>query len=519
MHHPLLYQLNTRILLGERSRRLGRETTLDDLDDAFLDRIAALGFEWLWPLGVWQTGAFGREVSRSRDALRRGYAESLPDVTDADVTGSPFAVQAYQVHRDFGGDPALARLRTRLARRGLKLLLDFVPNHVAPDHPWVRSHPEYFVHGTEADLEAAPENWMRMAPGAGRAILAHGRDPYFPGWPDTLQLDYRRPEVRRAQLEVLQEIATRCDGVRCDMAMLVEPDVFSRTWGPLEGADFEAPFWPEAIREVREVHPGFLFMAEVYWDLEWRLQQEGFDYTYDKRLYDRLVHEDAEAVRGHLRADPAYQDRSVRFLENHDEPRAAATFPPGRHEAAATISYLVPGLRFFHEGQLEGRRVRASMHLGRRPAEARDPELARFYEGLLAVLRRAEVRDGAWRTWEPRPAWDGNESHRRLLVFTWTLGDRPPLLGVVNFGDTPAQGYVTFELPALAGRRWRLTDLLGEARYEREGDGLTGPGLYLDVPPWAHQVFALEDAAEAAEGVAAPRRRAGTEATSPRARP
>src|SRR5260370_36328526 len=160
----------------------------------------------------------------------------------------------------------------------------------------------------------------------------------------------------------LVKIAGQCDGVRCDMAMLVLPDVFERTWGVRS-----QPFWPKAIPHVHERVTGFCFMAEVYWDLEWTLQQQGFDYTYDKRLYDRLRGGQARPVRDHLRAGLDYQSKLARFLENHDEPRAAAAFSPGVHEAAAVITFLTPGLRFFHQGHFDGRRKRISPTLGRGP--------------------------------------------------------------------------------------------------------------------------------------------------------
>src|SRR5262249_27693300 len=146
-------------------------------------------------------------------------------------------------------------------------------------------------------------------------------------------------------------------------------------------------FWPKAIRRVREQVPNFTFMAEVYWDMEWRLQQQGFDYTYDKRLYDRLRERHARPVREHFHAGLDYQDKLARFLENHDEPRAASTFPPGIHEAAAVITFLSPGLRFFHQGQFQGRKKRISPHLGRAPDEPIDVALGQFYTRLLDVLR------------------------------------------------------------------------------------------------------------------------------------
>ena len=155
------------------------------------------------------------------------------------------------------------------------------------------------------------------------------------------------------------------------MAMLVLPEVFERTWGIRS-----APFWPRATAEVRSQVPDFLFMAEVYWDLEWTLQQQGFDATYDKRLYDRLEHGASPAVRGHLQAALDFQDRLWRFLENHDEPRAAATFAPD-HRAAAVITFLSPGLRFFHQGQREGKRVRIPMHLAADLPRRRSRRLAR----------------------------------------------------------------------------------------------------------------------------------------------
>ena len=237
------------------------------------------------------------------------------------------------MHVDFGGDAALRRLRERLQGRGVRLMLDFVPNHTAPDHRWAWEHPEYYVHGREEDLVREPGNFCRVETARGPAVLARGRDPYFPGWPDTLQLNYHHAGLRAAMLAELDRVAAACDGLRCDMAMLVLPDVFVRTGGdrsrPADGTEPEAlPFWPEAIARVRERHPEFLFMAEAYWDLEWTLQQLGFDQTYDKRLYDRLRAQDASATRGHLRAHREFQTHSTRFLENHDEPRAAVAFPP-----------------------------------------------------------------------------------------------------------------------------------------------------------------------------------------------
>jgi hypothetical protein len=485
-HYPVLYQINTRVWLTELSHGLGRRATLDDIPDAALDQWAALGFDWIWMLSVWQTGPAGQQVSRSNPEWRHEFQETLPDLTDADIPGSGFAVTSYTVHRDLGGDAALARLRERLRRRGLRLMLDFVPNHTGLDHTWVEEHPEYYVHGTELDLARAPRNYIWARRQRGDLLLAHGRDPYFPGWPDTLQLNYGNPATQEALAGELVRIAGQCDGLRCDMAMLVLPDIFERTWGIKAG-----PFWPMAIRRVREKVPDFCFMAEVYWDLEWALQQQGFDYTYDKRLYDRLRDRHARPVRDHFRAGPDYQDKLARFLENHDEPRAAATFPPGVHEAAAVITFLSPGLRFFHQGQFQGRTRRISPHLGRAPDEPLNQELAKFYDRLLRVLRLLAVRQGEWQLLECAAAWDGNWTWDCFLAFAWQGPGGDRLLVTVNYAGNQSQCFVRLPFADLGTGSWLLTDLLGDAVHEREGNDLQGRGLYLDVPPWQASVFSL----------------------------
>ena len=486
-NYPSLYQINTRVWLTELSRKLGRAATLDDISDAELDRLAELGFDWVWFLSVWQTGPAAQAISRANPEWRREFEETLPDLKDEDIAGSGFAIQAYTVHRDLGGDAALARLRQRLAKRGLKLMLDFVPNHMAPDHPWIDEHPDYFVQGSEADLARSPRNYCRVETKKGPLLLAYGRDPYFDGWPDTLQLNYGNPKLQQAMIGEMERIAGQCDGVRCDMAMLVLPEVFERTWGIR--ADL---FWPKATESVRRKHPNFQFMAEVYWDLEWTLQQQGFDYTYDKRLYDRLREGHARPVREHLHAALEYQNKLARFLENHDEPRASATFDPLVHRAAAVITYFIPGLRFFHQGQFEGRKKRISPHLVRAPQESPDKAIEEFYDQMLAVLRKPIVKSGEWQWLSCRPAWEGNGSWDSFVAHSWKGPDDARVLIAVNYAPHPSQCYLDLPFPEIKNRSVRLRDLLGPASYIREGNELRERGLYLDLQPWSYHVFDLE---------------------------
>lgn len=482
--YPSLYQINTRVWLTELSQTLGRRATLDDVPDAELDRLSAAGFDWVWLLSVWTTGSEAQQISRSNPEWRREFQATLPDLCDDDIAGSGFAVTGYTVHPNLGGDAALARLRERLRKRGLRLMLDFVPNHMGLGHPWVEEHPEFFVAGTEFDLARAPQNYTWVKRHSGDLLLAHGRDPYFPGWPDTLQINYGNPAAQEAMIDELTRIAGQCDGVRCDMAMLVLPEVFERTWGVKTDS-----FWPRATARVREQSPDFCFMAEVYWDLEWTLQQQGFNYAYDKRLYDRLRDGGARPVREHFLAGLDYQDKLARFLENHDEPRAAAVFAPDVHRAAAAITYLSPGLRFFHQGQFEGRKLRISPHLVRGPHEPTEEALRQFYERLLAVVRRPVVRDGRWQLLECRSAWAGNGTADSFIAFSWEGAETRRLLVAVNYSAHASQCRIRPPFADLRGATWRLQDLLGDAVYDRSGDELAADGLYLDVGPWQVHAF------------------------------
>ncbi len=452
--HPTLYEINTWVWLREQQQAVGRPLTLADIPDVELERLGGLGFDGVWLMGVWSRSPAAREVARTHPELQPGYREALPDHTDADTIASPYAVLDYQVDPELGGDTALATLRRRLRALGLRLILDFVPNHLARDHPWVSTHPERLVQGGREYLDRQPHNYFEQ----GGRVFAHGRDPYFSGWTDTVQVDFRPPACRRAMADQLLAVAERCDGLRCDMAMLVNREVFSRTWG---GA-FDPPwaeFWPAAITDIKARFPGFLMLAEAYWDMGWDLQQMGFDYTYDKRLYDRLWEGNATPVRLHLLADWSYQRRLARFVENHDEQRAATAFGPQRNRSAALLSLTLPGLRLVHEGQLQGWRRRLPVQLARRQAEPTDPALETFYQRLLAELIQPVFHRGRWRLLDAQQARPGDVSHGDLIAHTWTLGEERRLV-VVNLSPQPARCRLNPDPDASEGR-WQARELLG----------------------------------------------------------
>jgi glycosidase len=484
VEHPFIYEINTWVWLDELRGRLGEEIGLEGVPASEWAAIAALGFDAVWLMGVWERSPAGIAIALRNQALLEDFERALPGYTADDVVGSPYCIRDYAVAAHLGGAEGLASAREALANRGLNLILDFVPNHVAPDHPWTAGHPEYFVGGSDDDLQRDPASFVRV----GDRVLANGRDPFFPAWPDVVQLNAFSLDLRGAVVETLGSIAHQCDGVRCDMAMLMMNDVFERTWGERAGSPPPDDYWPTVIGAVKGAHPGFVFAAEAYWDLEYALQQQGFDFCYDKRLYDRLEHEGPESVWGHLSGDPMYYNRLVRFVENHDEPRAAATFPPSKHRAAAVATLTQTGARLVHEGQLEGRKVRVPVFLARRPAEEPDADVVAFYEQLFEWLRDPVFRNGDWQLGE-RSGWEGNDTWQNLVAWGWR-DEGPRKLVVVNLGGTPAAAHVSLPWDDLRGRNWLLDDASGGEQYERRGDDLRD-GLYVALEPWAWNLYDL----------------------------
>ncbi|MEU9448842.1 alpha-amylase [Streptomyces sp. NPDC048277] len=480
---PVVHEINTLVWLGELSSRYARRITLGEVPGEVWDRVVRPGVDAVWLMGVWERSPAGLESALRNESLQASFRAALPDLTTADIVGSPYCVRDYVVDRALGGPEGLAAARAELAARGARLILDHVPNHVAPDHPWLIDRPACLVQGTRDDLARSPNAFLAAA----GHVFARGRDPYFPPWPDVVQLNAFSEDLRSVTVDTLISIGDQADGVRCDMAMLLMNDVFAKTWGESAGAVPAEDFWSYVIPRVRARHPGLLFMAEAYWDLEWALRQQGFDHCYDKRLYDRLVHEDAGSVRAHLGAGLDYQRGLVRFLENHDEPRAAAVLPGGRERAAAVAVATLPGATLWHEGQFVGRRVHLPVFLARRPPEPADAALRDFHDRLLPAA--AAVRQGDWQLLTPT-GWPDNDTHRNLLAWSWTDGDTRHLV-VVNYADRPAQGRVPLPWPDLRGRTCRLTDLLTTDTFDRDGDELAGPGLFVALDPWRSHVLSL----------------------------
>ena len=470
-------------LASELSDKTGRSVDLGSVPAPTWDCIAGYRFDAVWLMGVWQRSPKSVDSANRNNHLLDEFKRALPDFQPQDNIGSAYSLRDYIVDKPLGGPEGLAVARRELARRGIRLILDFVPNHVALDHPWVSEHPEYFIPGNPDDTKNDPESFVEV----NRKIFAYGRDPYFPAWRDVVQLNAFHSGLRQAAIETVTNIASQCDGVRCDMAMLLLNAIFERTWGTRAGQKPTTEYWAGLISAIKRTRPEFLFIAETYWDREWELQQQGFDFCYDKRFYDRLAHGNAEELRSHLRADPDYQMSLLRFIENHDEQRAAAVFSFQKERAAAVAMATVPGLKLFHEGQLEGRKIRLPVFLRRRPLEPVNQSLKEFYVTLFRFIDTSIFRQGDWTLFHCT-GWPDNSTYQNLLAWSW-IKENDHYLVIINFSRIPAQGRVQVLWDELREKTCRLLDTFSGETYGRNGDEMRDPGLYVGLIPWGFHFF------------------------------
>lgn len=483
--HPQLYEISALPWLVGLRRQLGRSIQISDVPQGEWERLRELGFDLIYLMGVWKRSPAGRMISRTETSLFSRYDQCLPGWTLDDVPGSPFSIAAYEPDPAIGTWDDLDELHRRLNSLGMRLILDVIPNHTGPDHHWIKEHPEYYVQGTLPQYRKSPGNFF-VAENAAREplIVAHGRDPNFAPWTDTAQLNYFNPELRAAMIAQIRRIAEVCDGARCDMAMLVLNDTFHQTWEPQLGS-IRPPreeFWHEATQAL----PRFIWIAEAYNDSEWALQQLGFNFTYDKRLYDRLRDGFVRDVYLHLKAEWDFQVRSVRFLENHDEGRAAIVFGKSRLPAVAVLASTVPGMHFFNQGQLEGLRTQLVVQLSRAQTETPDPDVQRIYQRILRTADAPTFHGTGWKLLEIQPGTDRTNSD--LIAYRWK-GETGAKLIVVNLGGAAATGRLFLGEDLLAGNTVRFDDQLNDHSYERQTADLKRWGLFIKLEAFGAHIF------------------------------
>ena len=467
--NPHILEINTRAWLNRLEAQHGRKFLLHEIPDSYWHTFKNRGFDAIWLMGVWQQSPKAAQIARTHSDILAQVRAHKPGFDPQDIIASPYAVYDYEPDETLGGRESLRLLREKLNNLGIGLLLDFVPNHMAIDSPTVNSAPDLYINTGMQEPHMHKDWFFQNEKGV---WIAHGRDPYFAPWTDTAQLNYFNPETKKFMLGNLLKVASMCDGVRCDMAMLALNKVHRDTWWEFIGGNLpKEEFWSVALEKVRQEHADFVFIAEVYWGLEWEIQEMGFDYTYDKVLYDRLRFSNPQDIKGHLRAEHLFQMRSIRFTSNHDEEESLTAFGREKSLAASTITATLPGARMIYLFQLMGRKTRLPIQYVKDDFEE-DPAIRDYYDKLLKIASKPAFHGGQWTLLDVAAVNESDESYRNILAWTWKQMNTVSVV-LINYSPTAAACRLKLKLSAVQNNtlheEFSGQDMVLEERQLRDG--------------------------------------------------
>ena len=473
-----LLEITTRPYLYKLAQKLGKtKMTIRDIPASEFDSWKEKGFNWVWFMGVWQVGKVGVEHDKVDSGCISGYDVNCPGWTTDDVIGSPYAIVKYEVNVEIGTEEDLIWLRNQLKARGMKLMLDFVPNHSAIDSPLVQEKPNFYIR-----RPAGAYNTKRFSDNG----FAYGCAQWCDPWTDTYQYNYFDQEFREHQINVLKKIASLADGARCDMSHVVLRDAFYDYWKEELTAygyqKIDKEFWQEATEAVKAVYPDFKFLAESYGDNEAKLVSLGFDYAYDKVPYDKLTYQDpAGFIQQIWNRNDEYKSHMCFFTENHDEKRAISNFFGNYYAANAAAAALLtlPGMRFFNQDQWFGPKYKIDVHLRRAPDEQPNQVCVQFYEKLFNILKMNCMRNGKFTQLNCEGA--------AIPAWKYVLGDER-ILVTVNFGSGRMCGSIKLD-DAPYGDNIPVQELISGETYYRNGNELRNNGLYVILDQYQVQIF------------------------------
>jgi hypothetical protein len=493
--NPHLIEINTRLWLKQlRVKYSLPEMKLSSVPDEEWQELRHLGFDIIWLMGVWEPSPESERIAHTDKALLEDLKNLPPGFGPEAAGASPYSVHWYRLNDELGFEWELKALKEKLNSMGMKLMVDLVSNHTAKDNPYIKECPDCFINGSEDDFKAHPDWFFEMPDGEKKRYIAYGRDPNFPAWTDSAQLNYFNPATRDRMLSVLMRIADMADGVRCDMVMLTLNEIHDTTWGSLlSSRGYKRPkdeFWEEAIRAVKEKHPEFVFLAEVYWGLEWRVQQIGFDYTYDKGTYDRLRFQGPQELRGHLRAEKLYQKRSARFIDNHDEQPSLGAFGRQKALAAGVVISTIKGLRFYNDNQMDGIKVKVPLQLKELYERVPDQEVKKFYAKLLKITDHPAFHGGEWALLDVRQCDPENHSNANILAWSWAQR-RTLKVVVINYSADTSCGVVNVSIKS-EGETTAIFEELSDRFFSFKSGELSGGLKLQQMSPYSSYIFDVE---------------------------
>ena len=486
--YPSIYQISTRPFLYSLSQQYNKTIkTLREIPEKVFEKFKSKKFDYIWFMGVWQIGEYGLKHDRETKSLISNYQKNLPDYTTDDAIGCPFSIIDYICNKEIcpNGDEDLLYLKKKLNSMGIRLMVDFIPNHFSLDSVLINENKDYFIQ--------APKNNSNDSNKYFENGIAYGNMQYSSPWTDVAQLNYYNLETRKMMKKKLLRIAELSDGVRCDMAYIILNDYFYETWkNELNFYGWKKPneeFWSSAIKEVKKSYPDFKFLAEVYGDFYKNLINLGFDYTYDKELLDRFKSGHMDNIRNWISNTDNYNLHLCRFIENHDDNRATEIFGYNikRTNISALAIYTLPGMKFYFQDQWFGYKNKLDVHLRRSKSENKNKETMEFYDKFFNIINKNIFKNGDYTYLYPE-----GDSYWRLICISWRNNDNEEkLLVVVNYTDEKGWGKV--KLNDISGSGMiQLKELLSGECYERNRDEIRNSGLYVGLDAFSAQIFAYD---------------------------
>lgn len=480
------------VWLDQLSRSHGYPITrLDQVPDAELDRMAGWGFSGLWLIGLWERSAASQRIKQI--------------CGNPDAIASAYSLYDYEVAADLGGWEALANLRERALKRGIRLASDMVPNHTGLYSRWVIQHPDWFVQTSYPpfptyrfngeDLSHDPQVCLQIEDGYwnksdaavvfrhydrrdGRTrYIYHGNDGTSIPWNDTAQLNYLIPQVREAVIQTILHVARNFPIIRFDAAMTLAKKHYQRLWFPLRGLGggipsraehgmskeefdtvFPVEFWREVVDRVAAEAPGTLLLAEAFWMMEgYFVRTLGMHRVYNSAFMNMLKTEEnakyRQTIKNVLEFNPEVLKRFVNFMNNPDEKTAVAQFgSQGKYFGACVLLATMPGLPMIGHGQIEGFHEKYGMEYKRAYWDEQvDEGLVRGHEmWIFPLLRRRWLFSGS-ENFVLYDFYAGSQVDENVFAYSNRMGDQCALV-LYNNSHTKTSGWIRESVPCICSR-------------------------------------------------------------------
>lgn len=468
--------------------------SLKDIPDTEFNDWQSMGFNWIWLCGAWQIGENIIHHDLTDKILLDRYKEILPDWTEEDVVGYPLCIYKYSVNPRLGTVDDLIWFRKELSIRGIKLMLDFVPNDTAIDAPEMSSHPDFYIRSLIKPRNDKFDSSRFMEKNNG---VAYGAGKWMPPIRFTAQLNFFRNDVREYQINRMVQVSDLCDGFRIHLAQYLINANFAEYWTQelftpqspnYVDVDFKNPqneFWLNAITRIRNQNPNFVLIAESYgYENQASLLNSGFNYVYEKELLDKLVFSDVNGFRNMIFNNKFITSKKmVHFVENHDEVRVLHRFWKNEKMACAGSAALLtlPGIRLFYFHQWLGYMNQVDVNLRRCFKPSTNATIAQFYKRLFRILDTNAIRYGNW-----YPLVVHNSES--IIAWKWIKDDQH-ILVTVNINNVKSGGWIICDDVPENQKEVQFRELITHTIFMRNPNEMKSKGLNVILDEYQTQIF------------------------------